>query len=687
MATHFLRRIGVLQGSLLGSALLLTVVLALALGWASDQLGRYLVTQESSRIEHLVADMQARLSDRVEGAPGQLAAEVEALRRLGGLRYVEVRDESGRVLATDGGPAALGLPHADLRTALAEGMGRYDLRIDLLSPGRRSPVGALRISVDLAALQDTLALVRSAALALGVLIVVMHVALVRWVLSGVLEGVSAIEARAVALRRAEDVTPMTVRGDDAIARLTRAFNQMVQALDERVTALRKSESRFHAIADYTFGVEAWFSPQGRLIWVNRSIERVTGHSPLDCLLAEDLASMLIHEKDRRIFAARAQDALAGASGENFEVRLLRRDGSIVWVSLNWQPIYDEAGVCLGVRVSADDIQSRKEAELKLLDTVTALRREQGLRDYYLTRSEEERSRLEALLDLIKLGVLFVDRDGRAQHANRMLKKIWGFDDGENLSGMRDAVLIERTAQMRMEEDAYREHVREVLSARSATEPHDILLKDGRIIREQSALVPASASGRFLGRVWLYEDVTAERRAAEALVNMAERDPLTNLFNRRRFHEELDRMIADAGRRRTQLGLLLFDLDGFKPVNDRFGHQAGDEVLVRLARDVGAVVRRNEMFFRLGGDEFAVLAPDTDEAALTGLARRIGERVASMAFEFGGQSAQVTTSTGIGIYPSHAQTGEALLSAADSAMYAAKNDGKNAFRMYDRRHGT
>jgi len=681
------RRIGVLQGRLVASVLLLAGALCGVLLWSGSELAAQLVAREAVRLDYLSADMQTRLSAAVTGDPARLATELGTLRRLGQLVYAEVRDDAGRVLVADGGPAALGPPHADLQAALDSGRGRYEMRVELLQPGRRAPVGVLRASADLSGLQDSLQLLRAGAAVLIALVLVLHALLVRWVLGGVLDGVSAIENRAVALRRAEDVAPLPVRGDDALARLTRAFNQMVQALDERVTALRKSESRFHAIADFTFGVEAWFSPQGRLIWVNRSIERVTGYTPLDCLLAEDLASMLIHEKDRRIFAARARDALAGASGENFEVRLLHREGSVVWVALNWQPIYDEGGICLGVRVSADDIQSRKEAELKLLDTVTALRREQGLRDYYLTRSEEERSRLEALLDLINLGVLFVDRDGRAQHANRMLKAIWGFAPDENLSGMRDAVLIDRTAHLRADEEAYREQVKKVLASRIPSAPLDIPLRDGRIIREQSALVPSAAPGRFLGRVWIYEDVTAERRAAEALVNMAERDPLTNLYNRRRFHEELERMIAEAGRRKTQLGLLMFDLDGFKPVNDLFGHQAGDEVLVRLARDVGAIIRRNEMFFRLGGDEFAVLAPDTDEQALTGLARRIGDKVAGMVFEFNGCNAQVTTSTGIGIYPLHAHSGESLLTAADSAMYAAKNGGKNAFRMYERRHGT
>lgn len=687
MMQALLQRIGMVRARLLAASAVLGLLLFGVLVFGYSVMSERQIARETVRLEALAAEFQARLGDVVMQEPGSLATEVSMFRRIGGLAYLEVRDAAGRVLVAEGGPAMLGAPDADLRAALDSGRSQYDFQVDLLQPGYSASAGTLRARADLNELVSSLNGMRSGMLVLAALILILHVLLVRWVLGSVLDGVAAIEERALALRRSELLAPVVpVAGNDVLARLTRAFNQVVQALDERVTALRKSESRFHAIADFTFGVEAWFSPQGRLIWVNRSIERVTGHSPLDCLLCENLADLLIHEKDRKIFAARAQDALAGASGENFEVRLLRRDGSVVWVSLNWQPIYDENGVCLGVRVSADDIQSRKEAELKLLDTVTALRREQGLRDYYLTRSEEERSRLEALLDVIKLGVLFVDRDGRVQHVNRMLRVISGFSPDENLSGVRDSVLIDRTAALRMDEDVYRENLASVLAARAPTEPKDIPLRDGRIIREHSALVPSVVPGRFLGRVWIYEDVTAERRAADALVQMAERDPLTNLYNRRRFHEELERMIADASRRRTQLGLLLFDLDGFKPVNDRHGHQAGDEVLVTLAREVGAVVRRNEMFFRLGGDEFGVLAPDTDAAALAGLARRIGERVSRMTFSFNGQSAGVTVSVGIGIYPLHADAGETLLGAADAAMYAAKQGGKNAFRMYEPQHG-
>jgi len=125
-----------------------------------------------------------------------------------------------------------------------------------------------------------------------------------------------------------------------------------------------------------------------------------------------------------------------------------------------------------------------------------------------------------------------------------------------------------------------------------------------------------------------------------------------------------------------------DLDGFKPINDEFGHQAGDEVLVTIAREVGGIVRRNEMFFRLGGDEFAVLAPEASEFEMVGLARRIANRIGELRFTFGsGRVSRLTASIGISLYPVHADVGEQLVAHADSAMYQAKAGGKNHWRIY------
>ena len=175
---------------------------------------------------------------------------------------------------------------------------------------------------------------------------------------------------------------------------------------------KKSEARFHAIADYTYGLEAWFNPKGRLIWINRSVERITGYTPLECLLSSNLVDMLVFGKDRKPALEVALKALRGSTGDNFEVRLNHKDGSIIWTVINWQPINSPSGEYLGLRVSADEIQARKQAELKLLDNVVELRRAQALKEYYLTHSNEERSRLEALLNVMKIGVLFVDGNQR-----------------------------------------------------------------------------------------------------------------------------------------------------------------------------------------------------------------------------------------------------------------------------------
>ena len=106
---------------------------------------------------------------------------------------------------------------------------------------------------------------------------------------------------------------------------------------------------------------------------------------------------------------------------------------------------------------------------------------------------------------------------------------------------------------------------------------------------------------------MYEDVTRERRTAEQLMYLAERDSLTGLFNRHRFKDELSRMISNAERRGSPGGLILMDLDEFKFVNDSYGHQAGDALLARLASELRALVREGEMSARIGGDEFAVLS--------------------------------------------------------------------------------
>lgn len=490
-----------------------------------------------------------------------------------------------------------------------------------------------------------------------------------------------LSRRVAAAAEGEAMPHLRTVGAREVAELARGMNALSRALVERSEAATGLDARFHAIADTTHGVEAWFGPHGHLLWVSQSVERLTGYSPQFCLQSANLLELLVYEKDRRYFMDTALNAISGSSGENFELRLRRCDGKVIWVALHWQPVYGRNGDYLGLRTSVDEIQARKEAELKLIDTVAALRREQGLKDYYLSRAEDDRRRLQALLDVMKVGVLFFDRDHRVLHANKALLQMWALPESESLVGVRDVVMVQRTASLRIDSAAYEAHVASVLQHREHSEPYEIRLIDGRIIEEVSALVPASTPGKFLGRVWIYEDITARHRVAEQLMRMAERDPLTNLYNRRRFHDEMERMIAEAARRNVQLGLLVIDLDGFKPINDTYGHQAGDAVLITLAQEVGAIVRRNEMFFRMGGDEFAVLASDSSEERMLGLAKRVAEKISGLRMEFEGDKVGVTASLGIALYPGHACDGEALMSHADEAMYRAKQSGKNSWAVY------
>ena len=140
-----------------------------------------------------------------------------------------------------------------------------------------------------------------------------------------------------------------------------------QDITERKLAekqLRANEEMFRSIADYAADWESWFDPDGSLIWVNPYAERITGYSPEEMLSMSDFFSTLVHPDDRKKALQQISMVLAGKekSGENYEVRIVRKDGSVLWLSINWQSIYDENGRNLGIRSSGRDITDRKNAE-------------------------------------------------------------------------------------------------------------------------------------------------------------------------------------------------------------------------------------------------------------------------------------------------------------------------------------
>jgi diguanylate cyclase (GGDEF)-like protein len=191
-----------------------------------------------------------------------------------------------------------------------------------------------------------------------------------------------------------------------------------------------------------------------------------------------------------------------------------------------------------------------------------------------------------------------------------------------------------------------------------------------VLWQSSPLLSVALVGPLLA-IQLYQ--RALLRALRA-VRLALTDPLTGLGNHRHFHERLARELEHALRYGRPLALCLVDVDDFKRINDRFGHPTGDRVLSQVATRL----RQSGEAFRLGGDEFAVLLPGYEESEALTAAESIVDRIATLDF---GQMGAITVSAGIACAPHHSSERDELVQLVDSALYWAKEYGKNRVRIY------
>lgn len=172
-------------------------------------------------------------------------------------------------------------------------------------------------------------------------------------------------------------------------------------------------------------------------------------------------------------------------------------------------------------------------------------------------------------------------------------------------------------------------------------------------------------------------------AEQTIRQLSLRDPLTGLANRRFLHENEKHFIAGAKRSGKQMAVLAVDLDDFKAVNDRYGHAAGDAVLVASAERMKQLLRESDVIARFGGDEFVIVLGQVDDAKA---AREVASRVVSSLCQpialAGGGTALIGASVGIAMCCAGRETLDDLLKKADTALYAAKRDGKNTYRDAD-----
>ncbi|RZS54550.1 putative bifunctional diguanylate cyclase/phosphodiesterase [Sphaerotilus mobilis] len=207
-------------------------------------------------------------------------------------------------------------------------------------------------------------------------------------------------------------------------------------------------------------------------------------------------------------------------------------------------------------------------------------------------------------------------------------------------------------------------------------------KDGSLVDISATISPLrDETGQVIGASKIARDITERIQAERTIWRQANVDTLTQLPNRRQFHERLQQELVLARRRHRHLALLFIDLDRFKAVNDTLGHQAGDDLLQQASRRIQSCVRAVDTVARIGGDEFTVVLPDLDTASI---ASEIAQRLNATLFEpfqLGNVPVHISGSIGVALFPQDGESTEELLQHADLAMYASKQQGRNQARHY------
>lgn len=271
--------------------------------------------------------------------------------------------------------------------------------------------------------------------------------------------------------------------------------------------------------------------------------------------------------------------------------------------------------------------------------------------------------------------IFVLQDQRFKFVNPFLAGLLGYSEEE---------LIGRMGPLDVVTSEYHGLLVEKMALHAAGSPGpayelEIVRKDGSHFPATILGAPALIDGRPAS-VGTLLDISVQKAAEQRIRELADYDVLTGLPNRRLLRERFDQLVAAAERDKEELAVIFLDLDHFKRVNDSLGHSVGDDLLCEVARRLDSVVRRVDTLARLGGDEFIFAMPGFHSAAAADVARRLID-VFSRPFEVGGHELTVTPSLGISIFPHDGYDLETLLRNADTAMYQAKEIGRNAFRFY------
>jgi diguanylate cyclase (GGDEF)-like protein/PAS domain S-box-containing protein len=437
----------------------------------------------------------------------------------------------------------------------------------------------------------------------------------------------------------------------------------VGASRERRLALEAQRERYRHLYERTPAMMHSIGPDGRMLAVSRLWLERLGYDERD-VIGRPSTDFLDAESRRRAIEQVLPQFLRTGECRDVEYRMLARDGRPVDVLLS--------------AISERDAQGRFLRSLAVLEDVTRKRLAEQL--------AAEHQRTAAMLECIGDAVIGIDARGRIRSLNPAAVAMTGWML-EEARGRDWAGWLSRRG-VADDEPVPPDPVAFCLAHRTRPEPTSCRLvrRDAswRVVRE--IVLPMSAPGGqgFDGVVLTLQDMTAAHDLARTLAHRAHHDALTGLPNRLLLQDRLQQALRLARRQHQPLALMFMDLDHFKQINDRHGHDAGDELLKAVAQRVRGAVRASDTVCRLGGDEFVVLLPQV-EAALDAerVARHILSEV-SRPYRLGAlPELQVSFSIGIAVFPEDGEDEATLMRRADTAMYQAKREGRNALRFHHR----
>lgn len=283
--------------------------------------------------------------------------------------------------------------------------------------------------------------------------------------------------------------------------------------------------------------------------------------------------------------------------------------------------------------------------------------------------------LSAYLEESPDGILVVDTNNHIKTWNQRFLEIWDIPV-EVLEAGDGKQALQIARQRLMDPDEFVTRIMDLYQHLDQEErDYRFRMRDGRSFERYSRGL-RDHHGTYWGRIWFYRDVTEHDRINQEMARLARTDVLTDTANRRALMENLTEEYRRARRYGHPFTLLMIDLDHFKTVNDRYGHEGGDAALKAFARSVRPLLRETDQFARMGGEEFAILLPETALAEGLQIAERIGRAIADVVVHSRRGDFGITASIGVSeLHPDDADA-EETLNRADRALYSAKAEGRN-----------